>query len=413
MSWGLWSRKQVEPALAAASLIGLDLDARRARAVHGPAGEVTPRPLKLDPPDDELVLAVSLEQRAPQVGRAALGLIRRLPHLTARAFLAALGQPREWRAGKLRIDATGATTLAAERIRAAAAGSPAVSVAVPAYLTPQQVSILTAALEHVRLSVQGTIVGPLAVAAVAPDRFRTALVADTDDHAFTWTVLTSDGEKARIAATLTLPHLSARVWMDRLLDATADRCVRVCRRDPRDSSAAEQYLFEQLQVALDRPVNQSVPLTIRTAHWYQELTLGPDDLPAFGALLARKATDGLRAVLEEAQSAVKTLDEPDLIWLTHGAARLPGLRPTLDAIGGDATVCVLPPDAVAVAAFALAGHWRCGELPRGHLDAVVPRFGLTLTNGTPTPKPASDADGAGHPSPMVRIREMLRRPPSS
>lgn len=412
MSWGLWSRKQSEPAMSAASLIGLDLDARRARAVHGPSGDTTPRPLKLDPPHDELPLTVSLEHRTPQVGHEALGLIRRLPHLTAPAFLAALGQPREWRAGKVRIDPTGATTLAAECVRAAAAGSPAVAVAVPAYLSPQQVTILAAALEHVRLGVLGTVATPLAVAAVAPDRFRTALFVDADDHALTWTVLTSDGEKARAVATLALAHLNVRVWLDRLLDATADRCVRVCRRDPRDSSVAEQFLYEQLLGALDRPAAMSVPLTIRTAHWYQELNLAPDDLPAFGAPLARKATDGLRAVLEEAQANAKNLDEPDLIWATHDAARLPGLQNALDAIGGDAPVQVLPPDALALAAFALAGRWQCGELPRGHLDATVPRVAAKpATNGTPTPRP--DAGGVAHLNPLVRVREMLRRPPSS
>ena len=123
MSWGLWSRKSAEP-VAAASLVGLDLDARRARAAHGPAGDAAPRPLKLDPPHDELPMAVSLEKRTPEVGHAALALARKLPHLTAPAFLAALGQPRDWRAGRVRIDATGATMLAAERIRAAVAGIP-------------------------------------------------------------------------------------------------------------------------------------------------------------------------------------------------------------------------------------------------------------------------------------------------
>lgn len=412
MSWGLWSRKQSEPAMTAASLIGLDLDARRARAVHGPTGDDAPRPLKLDPPSDELPLVVSLEHRTPQVGHAAAGLIRLLPHLTAPAFLAALGQPREWRAGKVRIDPTGATTLAAERIRAATSGSPAVAVAVPAYLSPQQVTLLVAALEHVRLGVLGTMATPLAVAAVAPDRFRTALFADADDHAFTWTVLTSDGEKVRSAATLSLPHLSVRVWMDRLVDATSDRCVRVCRRDPRDSSAAEQFLYEQLQTALDRHAALSVPLTIRTAHWYQELTLGPDDLPAFGAPLARKATDGLRAVLEEAHATAKKLDEPDLIWVTHSAARLPGLRTALDAIGGDAPVRDLAPDAVSLAAFELACRWQSGELPRGHIDAIVPRI-VTKPAANGTPPPRADAGGVAHLNPLVRVREMLRRPPTS
>ncbi|MFO0810664.1 MAG: hypothetical protein U0746_18710 [Gemmataceae bacterium] len=381
-----------------------------ARAAHGPAGDAAPRPLKLDPPHDELPMAVSLEKRTPEVGHAALALARKLPHLTAPAFLAALGQPRDWRAGRVRIDATGATALAADRIRAAVAGSPALGVAVPPYLTQQQVALAVAALEHAKLAVLGSIASPLAVAAVSPDRFRTALLVDADDHALTWTVLTAEGPQARAVATLPLPHLSAKVWLDRLLDATADRCVRLCRRDPRDSAAAEQYLYEQLIAALDRPPGLPVPLTIRTAHWYQELTLAADDLEAFGASLARKATDGLRAVLEQAHAASPKLDEPDLVWVTQSAARLPGLHSAIAAVAADAPVNVLPAEFVAAAAHALAGRWQRGELPRGHVDALVPRFAAkpSAANGLPAPPPAPPA--TANMNPLVRLRDSVRRP---
>ena len=150
----------------------------------------------------------------------------------------------------------------------------------PAYLTQQQVALATAALEHAKLAVLGSIVSPLAVAAVSPDRFRTALFVDADDHALTWTVLTTEGPQALRrgdAAALTPDARSGSTACSTRRPTAASASAAATR----DSAAAEQYLYEQLIAALDRPPGPAVPLTIRTAHWYQELTLAADDLEAF------------------------------------------------------------------------------------------------------------------------------------
>ncbi len=70
------------------------------------------------------------------------------------------------------------------------------------------------------------------------------------------------------------PQLAVRLWKNKLLDAVSDRCVRMCRRDQRDSAEAEQALYEQLDEVLDR--------AFRTTHQY---------LCAYNALVSgREAT---------------------------------------------------------------------------------------------------------------------------
>src|SRR6266487_2443455 len=69
------------------------------------------RILLLDDPHPDLPLAISLENRALQLGRAGLALARRLPHLTCTNYLPRLGQPQEWKGGRHRLDALGAATV--------------------------------------------------------------------------------------------------------------------------------------------------------------------------------------------------------------------------------------------------------------------------------------------------------------
>src|ERR1700680_3194551 len=89
------------------SVVGVDLNATRARAVHG-AGLGAPSGLHLDNAPRALPLPVSLADRAPVVGAAGASLRRKAPHLACLDFLPALGQQRHWTAGRHRLDAAGA-----------------------------------------------------------------------------------------------------------------------------------------------------------------------------------------------------------------------------------------------------------------------------------------------------------------
>jgi hypothetical protein len=384
MGWSNWSARK--PDADTGAVVGLDLTAGRARAVYGPVVGATPRPLLLDDPHADLPLAISLEQRTAEVGRPGASLGRRLPHLVCRDYLPALGQQREWRGGRHRLEPASAVTLFANRLRQPLSGQHALAVAVPAYLTVPQVTLLTAALEHAKLPVLGTATAPLALAATADDRFGTGIVADADDHALTWTVLATAGETVRVLATLTQPAVGIRAWLDRLLDSVSDRCVRLCRRDPRDSAAAEQDLYEQLDAALAH-LRPGVPvgLHVRTSQWYQELTVAAEEFEQFCGALARQAVDGMRQALARAHAAVPAMAPPDALWVTADAARLPGLLPALgQQLPEPTAIRPLPTEAVARSAHVLAGRWLRGELSRGHLDAAVSR----TATAAPIVKPA-------------------------
>lgn len=387
MGWSNWSRKPSEADSGA--VVGLDLTAGRARGVYGPAVGATPRTLPLDDPHDDLPLAISLEPRTPTVGRAGANLVRRLPHLVCRDYLPALGQAREWRAGRHKLDPVTAVGLLAQRLRLPLTGQHALAVAVPAYLTVPQVTLLTAALEHAKLPVLGTATAPLALAAAGNgDRPGTSVVADADEHALTWSVLTTAGDRVRLLATLTQPATGTRAWLDRLLDAVSDRCVRLCRRDPRDSAAAEQDVYEQLDGALDNlKPGQPVGLNVRTSQWYQELTLAAEEFDQMCAALARQAVDGMRQALARAHAAVPAMVPPEVLWVTADAARLPGLLAALaQNVPEPTAIRPLPADAVGRAAHALAGRWLRGDLPRGHLDTAAP---LNGTSAAPQKAPVS------------------------
>jgi hypothetical protein len=339
--------------------------------------------LPLDDPHADLPLAISLEHRTAEVGRAGVGLVRRLPHLVCRDYLPALGLAREWRGGGHRLGPADAVALLVKRLRQPLSGQHALAVAMPAYLTVPQVTLLTAALEHAKLPVLGTATAPLALAAAgAVDRIGTPLVADADEHALTWTVLTTTGDRVRVLAMHTQPAAGTRAWLDRLLDAVSDRCVRLCRRDPRDSATAEQDLYEQLDAALDRlRPGQPVGLHVRAGQWYQELSVAAEEFDQMCAPLARQAVDGMRQALTRAHAAVPAMVPPDVLWVTADAARLPGLLAALGQNLPEPTaIRPLAPDAVARAAHALAGRWLRGELPRGHLDTAAP---LAAANGNP------------------------------
>src|SRR5438876_6120590 len=148
----VWARKPLpaNKVEAVPVLIGLDLNATRARAVHGPA-EALPRCLPLAETAEELPMVLSLRGRQAEVGRAGSSLCRLLPHLTCSDFLAHLGEPREWVAGRHRFDAVKALALVFERLQPIFAGAQGVVLAVPTYLSRAQAMLLPALAEKARL----------------------------------------------------------------------------------------------------------------------------------------------------------------------------------------------------------------------------------------------------------------------
>jgi hypothetical protein len=384
MGWGSWSRKQ-EVAVAREPF-GVDLNAGRARAAHGRPGRN--KLFFLDGSEPDLPLGISLEKRTPEIGRSANAICRKLPHAVCSAYLPHLGDEREWKEGRQTLTAESALAIALDRLRQVCQGHDGLSFALPAYLNFAQVSKFLTLAEKAKIKIRGTATTPLALAAERATHFlhgqageladsraarsispTSVLIVDADDHALTVTVMRISEVEVRGTLNATLPRLGIRFWRERLLDSLADRCVRQCRRDPRDSADAEQMLFDQIETAIERVrTGQRVSVSVRASHWYQDLHLSPTDLDTMCAPLSRLAADEIRKL-------VGSLNEPEpprAVWLTHDAGRLPGLAAALHQNMAERTnVRVLHPEAAAAAVANLIERWSAGEIPRTHLDTVI------------------------------------------
>jgi hypothetical protein len=367
------------------SLIGLELNSTRARAVAGP-GEVPPRSLALDGQGGDLPMALSLENRRPEVGRAGLALCRRLPHLTCTNFLSELGERRDWGAGRKRIDSSKALASVFEQLRSACKGSKGLVASLPSYLNRVQADLAAKLAEKAKLPWLGSVSAALAVALAAhaehPWEGR-ALVLDVDDHALSWSAVELGPDRIFIVAEQSVPSLSLLAWKRRLLDGLAERCIRHSRRDPRDSGEAEQALFDQLDAVLDATSQgQPAEAVVRAASWFQDLLVRPEEITQFCAPLVRQTLTELGQAPDLRQNGKATW-----LLLTEAVGRLPGLTKALQEWGDAETeVSVLPPNAVARSAHDLAVRVARGDLPHGHLDATVPLSHRTHQADTRTTK---------------------------
>jgi hypothetical protein len=380
-----------------ATLTAVDLDATRARAVRGPADAV-PRLLPLSDEGD-LPLALSLEGRRPDLGRAGQAILRQSPHLVCHDFLAALGTPTVWSAGRHKLDAARALAILCDHLRECC-GDGGVCLALPGYLSSTQANLVQNAARKARLALLGTVTAPVAAALAAHEHhpwLGLALVLDADDHALTAAAVMADEDQARLLRVQPFPRLSLLAWKARLLDVVAERCVRHSRRDPRDSAPAEQSLFDQFDGVFDRCRHgQVAEVSVRAAAWFQNLFLPPDEVKAACSRLLRQTLNEVQDFLAET-----AFQGPRRVILTDAAARLPGLEallrdwvadlvppaPVAVAVEEDAEdfgedlvpeslepaalVC-LPPDAVVCQTHALAARFHDGSLPREHLELAAP-----------------------------------------
>jgi hypothetical protein len=351
------------------TVVGLDLNATRALAVTGSAGSPA-QPILLDDPEQALPMALSLQNRRPQVGRPGTALCREYPHLVCCDFLAHLGTARTWVTRRHRLDASRALALVVDHLRPRLADMQFLAIALPAYLSGAQAAAVVALTRKAKWPIAASVSAPLAATLASQrEQLRAGLVAviDVDDHALTWSLLKVDPAQIQLQDKKTWPRWSLRAWQSCLIDAIAERCVRHSRRDPRDSGSAEQLLFDQLEDVLEA-VHQdlAVEVIIRTATWCQNLILQPRQVLAFCAPLADQ-------LLDEMPFVSSTLDSLAAVLLTSTAGRLPGLAAAVQEAAGDRiSVTMLPPDAIARAAHLLAGRSQRAETVIEHIDLSLP-----------------------------------------
>lgn len=401
--FGLGSSRKSSPSTERYRLVGLDLNASRGRAVAVGKGHF--RSLLLDDPNEELPLFVTLDRRTADLGHAGLAVCRKSPHSVCSNFLPLLGTPHEWRGDRLSQTPESALTACLDRLRRpVTAETDAAGLVLPSYLTIQQVRSVLELSATAKLPFRGSAIAPLAIAAhraasvgVGSRGVDSAvLVIDADEFALTGSLFSIDTHEVRLLSSMSCPKASLKLWKDRLVDGLSDRCVRICRRDPRDSADAEQDLFLQLDDVLERGrIGQPHTITIRSQRWYQDLSVGPDDLEAICAPVNRVAIDALKQFLMSAALNVP----PRAVWLSHTAGRLPGLAAKIYKHSPEQTqVSLLPVNAGAEAAAALVPRWLTGTLPRTHLDTVIQH-----------PTPLASTDDAPAASIGMKIRPALPR----
>src|SRR5438477_3256213 len=102
------------------TLLSFDLNATRARAVGGPAGDF-PLTLQLEPPRQDFPMILSWTGRSFDLGSAGLAVCRERPFLVCRDFLPHLGEPGSfalrWQLGKHQLDGYQALKLIFQQLR--------------------------------------------------------------------------------------------------------------------------------------------------------------------------------------------------------------------------------------------------------------------------------------------------------
>ena len=415
MAWNWLRRAGAEsPAAEPETILGLELNSGLARAATGRPGRYRSVPLEENRP--ELPLAIRLDGRYPEFGAAALAVARQMPHFLCRDYLPHLGQPWTFAVAGRNYDSARALGLFLERLRGLTREYDEIALVLPGTLTSPQVSKIHELARQARFTVRMTASTALAIASEmgptllsnqspsrpaeldvpngqwvvplrrTPELIRqaTALVVEADDANLRITKLYLDEEIARFQQAIDLPRLGVRLWKEKLLNTFADRCVRLCRRDPRDCPTADQGLFDQLDQALDAARHdQRAVLHVRSQHWYQDLSFSADELAAMTESLSRQTGQALRELTQNDP------EPPAAIWVTHEAARLPGLATHLGEQSTARTqIALLAADAVPIAAVSLAMRARIGELPRVHLDSSIPLVPLPAVNN-PTARPSS------------------------
>jgi hypothetical protein len=377
------------------SLIGLDLNSSRARAVAGPRSQALSQ-LCLDGDQVELPLAISLEEKRPLIGRPGVALTRLRPHLACLDFLPHIGTGRVWSAGRHQYCAESALGLVLGVMARSLSRSTGMGLVLPSYLDETQIAQVCRLAQGSQLNPVGSIASPLAAALAAIDDSVTGssellFVLDADGYALTWAIVERESSHLHLRLCQPAPHLGRGQWFRKLLDGVAHRCVRQSRRDPRECGETEQALYNQIVHAVDSPpANGLWQLRIQGKQWYHHLMLTPEDVTSFVAPLLRQALGEVETIL----GTIEVLGGLSGAVITAAAASLPGLVPALlgrletvlrpppadeEADFGDLLLSVvnrreplhvLPPDALAEAGHELAVRIHRGEVPPGHLESI-------------------------------------------
>lgn len=310
------------------NLVALDLNSTEMRAVRGKESREA-NPVRLQKDCNALPMALNIEARSPLIGQTALNVCRKSPHLVCMDFLPLLGGDRIWRSRKHKLDASKALKYVFDHVGAQVGRTQGVALSTPIYWDERQIEIAWQLLQKARLKPLGSVSRPLA-AALAAHRERPwsdlAILVDVDSRALSWNAIHVEHGEARILESSILAELGETTWKDRILSLIADRCVRQCRRDPRDSAEAEQILFDQVEKAFHACIeNRRAEISLQTGSWFQEMNLLPEQILGCCSRLVQRAMTELQLLFPH----VDDHGPLQSVIVTHSAAQLPGLVPAL------------------------------------------------------------------------------------
>lgn len=309
--------------------IGLELNASVVRGVLGPMGDYPP-PLPLEPPERDLPMILLLE-KTPELGRTALRVARQKGHLICRNFLPHVGEtgPKalSWKYGRRKLDSDGALGLVFARLQPIGKTAREVVVTLPSYLGTAQADAIRKIAAKAKFTLGLTISAPLAAALIAYAEqawMTSALILDVDDHAATLAHVRAVDGMAQMQETRTLRNLNLGAWKDRVVNSLADACVWQTRRDPRDTPAAEQGMYDQLDNLFEATLQgHVVQMGVQGSNWYQNLLIGPAHVSHFCSKL-------LAALGGEVERFLRDLAPARPVFvLTHAAGQLPGVAAML------------------------------------------------------------------------------------
>jgi hypothetical protein len=354
------------------TLAAVDFSADRIWAWSGAPGQ-TPQIVPLESADPELPLAVAVAGRELRAGRWAWQRTRCLPHQVCRHFLPRLGQSCLWDLGRYRLTPEAALRTVLLRMRPHLVGSRGVVLSVPGYLHREQVSLLARLGVETGLPILGALPRAAAVALAAnPSGIAPSVgvVVDVDDHALLCCAVEWTANEVLIRPPWVLTGLGLRVWREQVIRCVAEECIRLCRRDPRESPEADQSVFDQIDDVLEQcSQSRSAVVRVQAVAWYQEVTVRPEAVAGGCGILGRQAADAIwRYVLR-----ATTRHEEPAVWLTAEAARLPGLAAAFYARSREQVpISMIALSDVGRAIHALAGRIDSGELAPGYLETAVP-----------------------------------------
>ncbi|MER3415813.1 MAG: hypothetical protein C4297_06325 [Gemmataceae bacterium] len=356
----------------------LDIDHDRIEAM-GADSQGRLVPIALQDEASELPLCVALDRRRPIAGRQALTLAYQAPLAVCRGFLPLLGTTARWEYQRHTVCAEDALEIVLRQVAARLPRASAVVFVVPSYLSVDQMRRVVRIASLAGIDASALATRPLIVALAGIEGNGSQnIVVDADDWALSFVVVRAQADEIRQTMRAVDRWLGRRIWKEAVIRYVAEWCIRISRRDPRDSPLAYGMLQAQAESLLDAACeNKRVFLELQSELWLQALDLSGGDIARACHYLAGMVVQDVRRL--ERRDARLT---DAAVLLSPTAAQLPALASAVYACGEDRPPPTVPaPVRLLGAALAVVTRAQHGASRRVFYTRSVPLCHLPLGEG--------------------------------